>query len=98
MDDEIVVSRPIFGDVFGDRGDYTKGAFYASRRTFLISDDDAEITHDYDKITIPPTLMIPMNAENPPKKSRSGGDQIIEVFLLTIINDKTSFNTLPPII
>ena len=29
------VHRPLFGDVFGDRGDYTKGTFYASRRTFL---------------------------------------------------------------
>ena len=58
MDDEIVVSRPIFGDVFGDRGDYTKGAFYASRRTFLISDDDENkaTSHSWDAKIKPPAL------------------------------------------
>ena len=32
--------RAMFGDVFGDRGDYTKGTFYASRRTFLQGKED----------------------------------------------------------
>ena len=58
MDDDLVVSRPIFGDVFGDRGDYTKGTFYASRRTFLVTDGEEKKSgsHDWGAKIKPPTM------------------------------------------
>ena len=57
MGDDLVVSRPIFGDVFGDRGDYTKGTFYASRRTFLVSDDQDKKSVSWDKKIKPPEFL-----------------------------------------
>jgi hypothetical protein len=40
----------MFGDVFGQRGDYSKGIVYGSRRTYLVTDDCSSISP-------PPELM-----------------------------------------
>ena len=68
MDDDLIVHRPIFGDVFGDRGDYTKGAFYASRRTFLVSDDEpgkkSKDPSDWDANKLKPPAMFQTRAQS----------------------------------
>lgn len=61
-----LLSKSMFGDVFGQRGDYSKGIVYGSRRTYLVSDGSSPVSP-------PPELMTKIQARQ--KKHHTDMDQ-----------------------